>query len=231
MGEAPTNKRLRSPTAPRSTPHAAMIWQDYEVDLLDNVKRVKRYAGVDLSLHLDSKMTMSTTRTTTSPARSFGDVSMYTSAENSPAVTPLCGPSPGIAPMEPAFPPTTTLYNNNNNNRHHAPPPIVCSPWSTPKRPILPLAPSFSATTTATGGATKLTSATATTNPSLTSPSDPQGDGQDLRRMALRRVALTAAATAAAAAHDNAGNTATAHPSMDMRNTTTSKRTDRRRLL
>lgn len=140
---AATNKRRRSTSQ-------SMGWAGYDADLLDNVRKTKRFA-VDVSMASDlaSKMTM----TGQSPGKSVNrqatsghtEGMCISSVECSPAVTPKAwtlevGAIPG---------------------------------WSTPQRPV------------ALGPAASVTLAER-----LTSPSDPQIDMQDLRKLALRRVAL-----------------------------------------
>lgn len=143
------SKRLRSPT------QSGMLgWAEYDVDLLDNVRRNKRFAvDVSFSADLASKMSMGgpTSSGAQSPPKSVNRqpapaTAEPISAECSPAATPgTCGaadPGPGGAhPLG----------------------------WSTPQRPV------------ALGSVAGL---------SLTSPSDPGLGGYDLRKMALRRVAL-----------------------------------------
>ena len=156
--EQPHNraKRARSPAQ-------SMGWAEYDADLLDNIRKTKKFA-VDVSMASDlaSKMTMgeqspvkSVNRQATSGA---AEAMCVSSVECSPAVTPKV--------------PLGGLEHNGNGNCNQSTP--QAPGWATPQRPI------------ALGPAASVSLA----DRSLTSPSDTQLDGQDLRRVALRRVAL-----------------------------------------
>jgi hypothetical protein len=84
----------------KSSSHSALEWADYDVDLLDNVHRTKRFAvDVSFSADLASKMSMGgpTGSGMQSPSKSVtrqtltavGDPMCVSSAEGSPAVTPV----------------------------------------------------------------------------------------------------------------------------------------------
>ena len=138
----------------RSTSHS-MGWAEYDADLLDNVRKTKRFA-VDVSMASDlaSKMNVSGVQ---SPGKSVNrqatsghtEGMCISSVECSPAITPRTWSLEAV----PGAPPQAG--------------------WSTPQRPV------------ALGPA-----ASVALGDRLTSPSDPQIDIQDLRKVALRRVAL-----------------------------------------
>jgi hypothetical protein len=145
-----------------------MGWAEYDADLLDNIRKTKKFA-VDVSMASDlaSKMVM-------------GDQSSPVKSVNKPAISGAAADPMCVSSVEcsPAVTPKVPLWGIDHNNGGGAPPSIGPIPqlpgWATPQRPIA-LGPAASVSLQ---------------DRSLTSPSDTQLDGQDLRKVALRRVAL-----------------------------------------
>ena len=140
-----TLKRCRSPS---SLPG----WVEYDADVLDNVRRTKRFAvGISLSDHLTSTMTLGSDQ---SPMKSINN-----NRETISGADAMCISSVECSPM--ATPKELATMGAPG--------------WTTPQRSTRPLSPAVSVMLA---------------ERSLTSPSDPQIDVQELRRVALRRVAL-----------------------------------------
>jgi len=155
--EQPHNPAKRS-----RSPAQSMGWAEYDADLLDNIRKTKKFA-VDLSMASDlaSKMIMGDQ---SSPVKSVNN-----RQATSGAADPMCVSS---VECSPAVTPKVPLWGHDHNSGQAGMPQLPG--WATPQRPI------------ALGPAVSVSLA----ERSLTSPSDTQLDGQDLRRVALRRVAL-----------------------------------------
>lgn len=155
--EQPYNPAKRS-----RSPAQGMGWAEYDADLLDNIRKTKKFA-VDVSMASDlaSKMIMGDQ---SSPAKSVNN-----RHATSGAADPMCVSS---VECSPAVTPKVLLWGLDHNNGQSGTPQLPG--WATPQRPIA-LGPAASGSLA---------------ERSLTSPSDTQLDGQDLRRVALRRVAL-----------------------------------------
>lgn len=153
-------KRSRSPSH-------SLGWAEYDADILDNMKRTKRFA-VDLSMASDlaSRMSMqglSPCKSVTRPANS--DQMCISSPERSPAQTPKPRGVEGLG-----------LAVG-----------LAATPgWSTPVNPL-----------TTSGGLKASTNRSVkhpdAPHSTLTSPSDAFLEGVDLRKVTLRRLALARA--------------------------------------
>jgi hypothetical protein len=164
------NERPHNPAKRSRSPAQSMGWAEYDADLLDNIRKTKKFA-VDVSMASDlaSKMIMGDQ---SSPVKS---VNNRQATSGAPTADPMCISSvecsPAVTPKVPLWGGDT---NHTNGQQHQQSGTPQLPGWATPQRPI------------ALGPAASVSLA----DRSLTSPSDTQLDGQDLRRVALRRVAL-----------------------------------------
>jgi len=155
-------EQSHNPAKRSRSPAQSMGWAEYDADLLDNIRKTKKFA-VDLSMAEDlaSKMTVGEQ---SSPVKSVNNRQATSGAADPMSISSVeC--SPAVTPKVP-------LYGIDHNNGQSGIPQLPG--WATPQRPIV-LGPVASVSLA---------------EKSFTSPSDTQLDGQDLRKVALRRVAL-----------------------------------------